>query len=55
MARRREAMAATEELRLLRMKLELARQDARRHGRPHDHRAEPAADSLLVSIFSLFS
>lgn len=55
-ARQREVMAATEELRLLRLRQELARQDARRHGglRPAHDRDDLSADSMLVSIFSLF-
>lgn len=56
-ARKREALAASEELRLLRLKQELARQDAQRHGglRPAHDRDDLTADSVLVSIFSLFS
>lgn len=56
-ARRREAQAAGEELRLLRLKQELARQDAQRHGglRASHDRDDLSADSMLVSIFSLFS
>lgn len=56
-ARQRQALAAGEELRLLRLKLELARQDAQRHGglRPAHDRDDIAADNMLASIFSLFS
>jgi Zn-finger nucleic acid-binding protein len=52
-AREREKQALNEELRLLRLKQTLARQDTKHHAPAQ--RDDMAADSMLVSIFSLFS
>ncbi|HYD53084.1 MAG TPA: zf-TFIIB domain-containing protein [Gemmatimonadaceae bacterium] len=52
-AREREKRALDEELRLLRMRQAMARGE-QRHYAAND-RDEPAADSTLVSIFSLFT
>jgi Zn-finger nucleic acid-binding protein len=52
-AREREKQALNEELRVLRLKQTLARQESKHHAPVQ--RDDMAADSMLVSIFSLFS
>jgi Zn-finger nucleic acid-binding protein len=52
-AREREKQALGEELRLLRLKQTLARQESKHHA--HAERDQVSADSMLVSIFSLFA